>query len=102
MAGIAPEDAIRVDKEMTISHRDFFRILPGALGTDDYRVDGNTIAVGAGGRRLEILLSAETQRRIALLTLPVTHVSLEFVGYDADEAAAALGRFDRAFQRGGG
>jgi len=93
---------IRVDKEMTISHRDFFRILPGALETDDFRVDGNCVTAYGGCRRLEIILSPEAQRKIALLTLPVTRVSLEFVGYSAEEAAAALGRFDRAFQRGGG
>jgi len=102
MADSGRADAIRIDKEMTISHRDFFRILPGALETGEFRVDGNRITAGEGGRRLEITLSPETRRRIALLTLPVTQISLEFVGYDADEAAAALGRFDRAFQRGGG
>ncbi len=98
----ADADVIRFDKEMTISHRDFFRILPGALGTGDFRIDGHRITVGVGGRRLEIVVSPETRRRIALLALPVTHVSLEFVGYDTEQAAAALARFDRAFQRGGG
>ena len=95
-------NGIRVDKEMSISHRDFFRILPSALGTNDFRVEGSAVYLGQGSRRLEILLSPETHRSIALLSLPVTHVSLQFVGYGADEAAAALGRFDRAFQRGGG
>ena len=98
----ADADVIRLNKEMTISHRDFFRILPGALGTDDFRIDGHRITAGAGDRRLEIILSPETRRRVALLTLPVTHVSLEFVGYGAEQAAAALARFNRAFQRGGG
>lgn len=93
---------IRIHKEMTISHRDFFRILPGALATDDFLVDGDRVTAGEGSRRLEIVLSPQSERRIALLTLPVTHVSLEFVGYDAEQAAAALTRFDRAFQRGGG
>ncbi len=102
MPDTARDDTMRIDKEMSISHRDFFRILPGALETTDYRIDGNTVSVGEGRRRLEIVLSPETERRIALLSLPVTQVSLEFVGYDAEEAAAALGRFDRAFQRGGG
>ena len=98
----ARADAITIDKEMGISHREFFRILPGALGTDDYTIDGNQITVGEGNGRLEIILSAETRRRIALLTLPVTHVRLRFVGYGAEQAAAALATFDRAFQRGGG
>jgi hypothetical protein len=102
MPGNARAGGILVHKEMSISHRDFLRILPGALEDGDFRIDGHRITAGEGARRLEIELSPETQRRIALLTLPVTHVSLEFVGYDADEADAALVRFDRAFQRGGG
>jgi hypothetical protein len=94
--------AITVEKEMWISHDDFFRILPKALEAEGYRVDGNRIIAGNGDRRLEITLSEESQRRIALLTLPVTHVRLDFIGYGGDEAAAALARFDRSFQRGGG
>ncbi len=102
MPDTARDRTMRIDKEMGISHRDFFRILPGALDTTDYRIDGRSVFVGEGSRRLNIVLSPETERRIALLSLPVTQVSLEFVGYDAEEAAAALERFDRAFQRGGG
>jgi hypothetical protein len=94
--------AITVEKEMSISHSDIFRILPKALDGENYRVDGNRVIACNGDRRLEITLSEETQRRIALLTLPVTHVRLDFIGYGADEAAAALARFDRGFQRGGG
>jgi hypothetical protein len=94
--------AIAVEKEMSISHKDFFRILPKALEGSDYRIAGNRIIAGSGDRRLEITLSEETQRRIALLTLPVTHVRLDFIGYGANEAATAIARFDRGFQRGGG
>ena len=94
--------AITVEKEMSISHSDIFRILPKALDGEDYRIDGNRVIAGSGDRRLEITLSEETQRRIALLTLPVTRVRLDFVGYGEDEAAAALAKFDRGFQRGGG
>ncbi len=102
MAETVQADLVRIDKEMTISHRDFFRILPGALVTNDFRIDGDTVVVRDGDKRLTIVLSPETQRRIALLKLPVTRVSLEFIGYDPDAVAAAVGRFDRSFQRGGG
>jgi hypothetical protein len=93
---------VRIDKEMTISHRDFFRVLPGALETDDFCIEGDTVTSGDGGRRLTIVLAPEAERRIALLKLPVTRVSLEFAGYEAAAVADAVARFDRAFQRGGG
>lgn len=91
-----------VEKEMSITHAEFYRILPGALPPGTQNVDGDNIVVADGERRLEIAISEEGQRRIGFLTLPVTVVRLEFTGYDDDGAEAALLRFDRAFQRGGG
>ncbi len=89
-------------KEMGIGHRDFFRILPKALGSGDYEIAGNRIRFGDAARYLEIELSPEGERRIALLTLPVTQVSLVFHGYGEAEIAKALDRFDLYFRRGGG
>ena len=104
MAGpvMPPPGTITVQKKKSVNHGDFFRILPKALDGADYRIDGSRIVAGCGDRRLEITLSAQSERRIALLTLPVTHVRLDFIGYGGEEAAAALARFDRGFQRGGG
>ncbi len=93
---------IVVEKEMAITHADFLRLLPRALDGREHTVDGNRIVVEDGRRRLEITLSETTERRIALLALPVTRVRLEYRGYTGAEAAAAVGLFDRAFQRGGG
>ncbi|MCW5700596.1 MAG: hypothetical protein KIT00_12220 [Rhodospirillales bacterium] len=97
-----PADTVTIDKEMAITHRDFFRILPGVFEGEPFRTDGNRIVFEKGGRRLEIELSPEGQRRIALLTLPVTHVCLAFFGYGDAEMKSFLSRFDRSFQRGGG
>ncbi len=93
---------IVVDKEMAITHADFLRILPRALDGREHTVDGNRIVVEDGRRRLEITLAETTERRIALLTLPVTRVRLDYRGYTEAEAAAAVALFDRAFRRGGG
>ncbi len=93
---------IVVEKEMAITHADFLRLLPRALDGREHTIDGNRIVVEDGPRRLEITLSETTERRIALLTLPVTRVRLEYCGYTEAEAAAAVALFDRAFQRGGG
>ena len=93
---------IVVEKEMAITHADFLRTLPRALDGREHTVDGHRMVVEDGPRRLEITLSETTERRIALLTLPVTRVKLEYRGYTEDEAARALALFDRAFRRGGG
>jgi len=95
-------EPITVEKEMGITHRDFLRVAERFFDGADYAVDGARIVQEADGRRLEITLSPETSRRIALIEMPVTRVRLAFTGYGEEEAAATLARFDRTFQRGGG
>lgn len=91
-----------VEKEMAVTHRDFLRLLPRAFEGCDIRVDGREIHVVAGRRELRIDLSEESVRQIANLKIPLTRVRLTFSGYGEDERAAALQRFWRAFQKGGG
>lgn len=91
-----------VEKEMAVTHGDFFRTLPRALGTSAYRKTGAKVTHTDGKKRLEITLGPERTRRIAQLSVPVTDVTLEFSGYTDAEADAALKLFDRMFQKGGG
>jgi hypothetical protein len=58
------------------------------------------ISVVDGARRLEITLSEESERRIALVALPVTFVRFALTGYP--DAAQEMARIDLHFQRGGG
>jgi hypothetical protein len=95
------EDTVFV-QEMGITHREFFRLLPNALGSADFRVDGGHIILGGDERHIAITLSPEGERRIALLTIPVTHVEIAFHGYTDAEVEDAMRRFDMHFQRGGG
>ena len=102
MDSAAPSGAVSVTKEMGINHADFFRILPRALDSTDYTVDGRNIVFEQGGRRFEIALSEERTRRIASFALPVTSVTITLHGYGEREAEEALRRFDFYFRRGGG
>jgi len=96
-----PGDIV-IDKEMGITHGEFFRNAARALEGRNHRTDANGIVLDDGQKRLEIVLSEEEVRRIALLSLPVTRVRLRFMGYSEAETAAFMETFDRAFQRGGG
>lgn len=91
-----------VDKEMGYTHADFLRLLPKAIGTADMRPDGNVIHISDGSRRLRIELSEETVRHLGHFRLPVTFVRLIFSGYSDAERAAALDRFWKTYQKGGG
>jgi hypothetical protein len=93
-------EAVTFEKEMSINHRDFLRLLAHAVDGKNIRVNGLEIVVDEGNRRLDVLLSEESERKIALITLPVTWVRFTFSGYDDPEGEMA--RIDRTFQRGGG
>ena len=87
---------------MGLSHQEFFRTLPAALKNRQYQQQGNTVLVEDDNRRLTIQLGEQRSRRIALLELPVTTVTVEFDNYSEAEIAAFKRHFDRTFQRGGG
>ena len=99
---IAVSDDVTINKEMGISHQDFFRILPRALGSTEFERQGNTVLLKQDDQRLTIKLSIESQRRIAAMVVPVTNVTLTFSGYASKDLQMALDRFDQYFRKGGG
>lgn len=93
----------RVVRDMGITHREFFRSLPAALGRWVYSVSGlNTIQVEGPEGPVVIRLGAESERRIGSLRLPSTRVELDFAGYSESAVTAFMREFDIHFQRGGG
>jgi hypothetical protein len=91
-----------VRKEMGYTHKEFMRLLPKAVGGADMTVTGREIEVRDGDRSLRIELGEETERRLGLFRLPMLPINLVFSGYGEAEIEAALDRFWRAYQKGGG
>ena len=94
------------EREMTISHIDFFRILPKAVGSHRYQQQNNVVSVslndeGVAGQ-IVISLSKERIRKIASLTLPVTDVTFQAENITEEQKIEFFKCFDRAYQRGGG
>ena len=87
---------------MTITHADFFRLLPKALGCENYSVGDNRIELTEGNVSVQLALSAETSWRIGALSLPKTEVNIRIEGCDKDEAQRRINQFDRTYQKGGG
>ena len=90
------------EREMGLTHREFFRTLPAAVGEQAYVVDGSTITVTLNTGRLVITLAPESVRRIASARIPKTDVHFSFENVPADEKQSFLLYFDKRFQRGGG
>ena len=92
-----------IKKDMGITHAEFLRLLPRALNGADFKVSGTTIVFkDQNERTLTIQLGPESERRIALMRIPRTMVSMKFQGYDASALEAFLTHFDHSYQRGGG
>lgn len=87
---------------MGISHAEFHRIRPALCDDAEVELLDNGLRARWSNRYLTITLAPETQRRIALLSLPSTLVTIEFFGFTDEQRAAFLAHFDRRFQRGGG
>ena len=97
---LAVSTTIAFDKEMAITHRDFVRLLARAVGHKNFRLADGKILIADGRRKMEITLSEEFERRIALVALPVIFVRFAFTGYE--DAQAEMKCIDMHFQRGGG
>lgn len=93
---------IHYTREMGLDHRDFFRLLPRAMGSQDYRVDRNEVHVQVGEGSLLISIGPEQVRRIALLALPYCEVSFTFRDVTEAEQHGFKAHFDLHYQRGGG
>ena len=90
------------EREMTISHSDFFRILPKALKSYPYGQEGNVINVSLDKAEISIILSEQRHRQIASLSLPVTDVTFHLKNVAESMKSKFFKQFDRAYHRGGG
>ena len=95
-------DDIIIVKEMGLSHQEFFKTIASALGSDQFERVGASVLLTTGRLILKIELSEESERRIALMVIPRTVVTLTFINYTQAQVDAAIKRFDMVFKRGGG
>ena len=95
-------ETTRLRREMSITHKEFLRSLAPAVAPATFTVQGRSISVIGAPGKVEITLSEERERRIALLRLPVVDVGIELTGFEPEALKRFLTQFDRAFQRGGG
>lgn len=93
---------IAYSREMGLTHDDFWRLLPKAMGEHSYEVEGTVVNASVSGGTLKIILGPTQERRIALLRLPYSEVSFEFNDVALEHQQAFKAHFDLHFQRGGG
>lgn len=93
---------IRYSREMGLTHDDFWRLLPRAMGEHQYSRNGNGVKASVHDGSVEITIGPALVRRIALLAIPYSEVSFVFQGVSVEQQQAFKAHFDLHFQRGGG
>ena len=89
--------------DMGLDHADFLRLLPRLAEGWQYQVESTNIRLSnAQGCRVLIHLGEEGIRKMGLLRLPTTDVSLAFESCDEQQAEDFIKHFFRTYQRGGG
>ncbi|OGT72744.1 MAG: hypothetical protein A2W76_00840 [Gammaproteobacteria bacterium RIFCSPLOWO2_12_47_11] len=91
-----------IQREMTITHADFFRLLPKALADYQCKISDHAIEVKLTSGHIKIRLMPETTRRIGALELPVTNMTFHFENTVQDEMQDFFSKFNMAYQKGGG
>ncbi len=89
-------------KEMGVTHNDFYRLLPRAMGETPYEISGANVNGTLGEGTVSIHLGEPQVRKIALLAIPFAKVSFEFKGVAEEVRSQFMHHFDLHFQRGGG
>ncbi|GEM_PF-1109405 len=106
----------RHEWEMSISHEDFYRLLPKALKNVDYEVmypdadlsqplqDYSEAQINGhyASGNIQIIPGSEHKRKIASLELPVLHLIFIFTDISSKDITQFFADFGRAYQRGGG
>ena len=88
--------------DMTITHKEFFRLLPKALAGLPYQKNANQIRVTDGDSMIRITLAEESTRKLASLSLPMTQVHIELDNVEEADMDRFISRFKLAYQKGGG
>ncbi len=90
------------NREMSLTHVEFFRILPSVTGSQSIDLKENEVRIVEGEREILIRLSQERERAIGALRLPVTDIELRLSGYTDVDAKTFIDRFDLHYRKGGG
>ena len=97
------ERPIIVQKEMGITHKDFYGELPNLLNDIPYHHIEDTIKFQLNHKNIEIILAPEGFRELGRsIRLPVTFVTFRFFDFSEEEISGFIKHFNLKFMKGGG
>jgi len=96
------ESPFSYSREMAVTHKDFFRILPRAMGDHSYTIDGLTVHAAIDEGSVTIKIGAQQVRRIALMAIDYCEVEYKFDDLTQEQVERFKNRFELYYRRGGG
>ncbi len=92
------------ERDMGYSEKEFFRVLPAAIGEYQYIKNGLEVEVTHPDKphSLKLTLSVLPDRQLGAVRIQRIGVQFAFTNMSTDERLTFMRRFDRRFQRGGG
>lgn len=88
-------------RQMGITHADFFRLLPRAMGNHPFETNDCTVRATLPTGTLVITLDEEQERRLSPhVIMPYTNVTFDYYGVSAEVRAAFERHFHARYMRG--
>lgn len=87
---------------MSITHAEFYRLLPKVLEKYQHSIKSSNIKVLIHDGSLIIDLSPQSIHKIGALELPSTKVTFQFIDVEQKEIDEFFNDFELTYRRGGG
>ncbi|MBX2880312.1 MAG: hypothetical protein KTR32_10295 [Granulosicoccus sp.] len=92
---------MKYTKQMGLTHADFFRLLPRAMGENTFEVNGHEVQANLATGSLNISLGEQRERKLsAHVVMPYADVTFDFNGVPEEVRLAFEQHFNLRFMRG--
>jgi len=91
---------MKIEKEMGFTHADIFRLLPRAMGSNPYEINGLEVNCSLPSGSLRITLGEEHERQLVLVVLPYTKVTFEYMNVNDEDREKFIRYFELRFMKG--
>ena len=91
---------MKIEKQMGYTHADFFRLLPRAMGSNPYEINGLEVNCTLPSGTLKITVGEERERRLVLVVMPCTNVTFEYNNVSDEDRESFSKYFDLRFMKG--
>lgn len=95
------EAHVKDTRQMGITHADFFRLLPRAMGENHYEINSYTVQATLPDGTVIITLGEEKERKLsANVIMPYADVTFDYYGVSEEMRVAFERYFHMRFMRG--